>query len=135
MGEVFAFESLRVETVLRSPTRPLAWENFNLEPRRRAMDSTARFGGYRHMATFYAVQVGLAASDLRALESELSGIAREVSRAGVMIWGASALAADGVLVRGLSATARDLPATLLRFWNTARRFLTGEDAAPPRKMK
>jgi urease accessory protein len=135
MGEAFAFESLRIENLLRAPTQPLAWETFRLEPHARSLASTARLGNYRHMATFYAVQVGRPTSDLRALESELSDIAREASRGGVMIWGASALAADGVVVRGLSVTARDLPAMLLRFWNSARRFLTGEEAVPPRKIK
>ena len=135
MGELFAFERLRVETILRSPTRPLVLESFLLEPRVRPLQSAARLGSYLHTASFYAVQTGRTTSDLRALESKLSEVAREVSRSGVMIWGASALASDGVMVRGLSATARDLPATLVRFWNAARRFLTGEEAVPPRKTK
>jgi urease accessory protein len=133
-GEIFAFESLRMETLVRSHSRPLVHENLSLDPRARPLDSPARLGGYLHAAGFYAVQAGRSASELRALESELNEIAREVSGAGSMIWGASALAADGVVVRGLSATARDLPATLVRFWNSARRFLTGENAVPPRKI-
>jgi urease accessory protein UreH len=92
-------------------------------------------GGYLHTASFYAIQIGRPASDLRELESKLSEVARETSRPGAIIWGASALASDGVVARGLSTTARDLPATLVRFWSIARRFLTGEDAIPPRKLK
>jgi urease accessory protein len=135
MGELFEFESLRLETVLRCAARPLVLESFLLEPRLRCVQSPARLGSYLHTASFYAIQIGRPASDLRVLETKLSELARETSRPGVMIWGASALASDGVMVRGLTATARYLPATLVRFWNTARRFLTGEDAVPPRKMK
>jgi len=135
MGEVFAFDSLRLETRVRSADRPLVLESFLLEPRRRSMESAARMGSYLHTATFYAIQIGRPAAELRDLESKLNEIAREISRPGAMIWGASALASDGVVVRGLAATARDIPATLARFWNLARRFLTGEYAVPPRKMK
>jgi len=135
MGELFAFESLRIETSFRSPARPLVLERFLLEPRVKSMQSPARMGGYLHAASFYAIQIGRPASDLRELESKLSEVARETSRPGAIIWGASALASDGVVARGLSTTARDLPATLVRFWSVARRFLTGEDAIPPRKLK
>lgn len=135
MGEQFAFERLRVETAVRSKLRPLVLENFVLEPRIRSMESTARLGGYTHTATFFAFQVGRSSADLRQLESTLAEVARETSRPGVTIWGASALASDGVIVRGLSATARDLPATLARFWTTARKFLTGDEGVAPRKLK
>jgi len=135
MDEVFRFESLRVETQVRSNTRPLILENVRLQPFIDSAQSIARMGPYTHSASFYAFQVGRPAADLRELESRLSETAREASSPGVTIWGASALASDGVIVRGLSATARDLPATLARFWKTARLFLTGEEAVPPRKMK
>jgi urease accessory protein UreH len=133
--DVIVGPRVRVETAVRSKIRPLMFENFVLEPDIRSIESTARLGGYTHTATFFAFQVGRSSSDLRQLESILAEVAREASRPGVTIWGASALASDGVIVRGLSATARDLPATLARFWTTARRFLTGEEAVPPRKMK
>ena len=135
MGEQFAFDRLHIETDVRSRHRPLVLENFVLEPNIRSMESTARLGGYTHTATLLAFQVGRSSSELRALESILAEIARETSHPGVTIWGASALASDGIMVRGLSTTARDLPAMLARFWTTARRFLTGEDAVPPRKLK
>jgi urease accessory protein len=135
MGEQFAFERLRLETAVRTNSGPLALENVSLEPHRRLLTSPARLGPYAHTATFYAFHVGRPASQWRELESALAEIAREVSVPGVTIFGASALARDGVIVRGLSATARDLPATLARFWSTARKVLTGEDAVPPRKLK
>jgi urease accessory protein len=87
------------------------------------------------MATLLAFQVGRCSADLRRLESALDQQARDATRPGSTIFGASALAADGVMVRGLSTTSRDLPATLARFWNTARQVLTGQEAVPPRKLK
>jgi urease accessory protein len=135
MGEQFAFDRLHVEAEVRSKLRPLMLESFVLEPHVRAIESAARLGGYTHSATLYAFQVGRSSSDLRELESILAEVAREASRPGVTIWGASALASDGVVVRGLSATARDLSATLASFWTTARRYLTGEEGIPPRKLK
>ncbi len=134
-GEIFAFERIQLETELRSGTRPLLLESFLLDPRARPLTSTARLGPYTHTASFVACQIGLPASNLRALEESLGSLAGECTVPGATIWGASALASDGVVVRGLSATARDLPATLARFWNTARVLLTGEAAIPPRKLK
>lgn len=135
MGEQFAFDRLHVEIAVRSTVRPLVLEEYILEPHIRSIESISRLGPYTHTATLFAFQVGRSSSDLRRLESTLAEVARESSRPGVTIWGASALASDGVVVRGLSATARDLPATLARFWGTARKFLTGEEAVPPRKLK
>jgi urease accessory protein len=135
MGERFAYDRLRVEAVVQSQARPLAMESFTLEPRVRPMQSAARMGQYGYSATFYAVQIGRAAADLQLLESNLNEIAREISDSRSMIWGVSALAADGVVVRGLSASARELSTTLVRFWNAARLFLTGEEAVPPRKIR
>jgi urease accessory protein len=135
MGEEFAFDTLRIETSVLSPARPLILENYRLNPGTKAMQAAARMGGHLYAANFYAFQVGRPPADFRILESKLSEIACEASRPGGTIWGASALAYDGVAVRGLSATAREIPATLARFWSAARLFLTGEDAVPPRKLK
>ncbi|MEP7351849.1 MAG: urease accessory protein UreD [Acidobacteriota bacterium] len=135
MGESFAFDRLQIQTEVRSHLRPVVLENFVLQPDVSSLRSASRMGEYSHTATFYAVQVGRPAAELRQLESLLAEQAHAVSHPGVTIWGASALAADGVVVRGLSATARELSATLARFWNTARQFLTGESPIPPRKLK
>lgn len=134
MGETFAFERLQIQTEVRSPARPLLLENFLLEPARRPMDSTARLGAYTHMANFYACKVGLPTAACRELEGKLSEVCGEQSRPGAMIWGATTLVADGVAVRGLSTSARELPSTLTACWKIARRFLTGGEAVPPRKV-
>ncbi len=134
-GEEFLFDRLRLETAIRSDGRPLLLENFLLEPQERPLMSSARLGKYTHTVSFVACQVGLPPSKSRELEQTLNQLAGACTLPGVTIWGASALATDCVVVRGLSATARDIPATLARFWSTARLFLTGEEAVPPRKLK
>jgi urease accessory protein len=134
MGETFAFETLRIQTQIRSDTRPILLEDFTLRPGSRSLHSSARLGKYSYMASFYAIEVGRSQREVRELEDLLAQIASEESRGGT-IWGTSALVSDGVIVRGLSKTSRTLPATLHRYWNAARRFLTGVDAVPPRKLK
>lgn len=135
MGEQFRFDSLRVRTRVQSLQGPLLLEDYSLEPCAGSLSSPARLGFATHTASFYAFQVGRPPGELRELEAQLGEIALQESRPGCTIWGASALASDGVIVRGMSTTARYLPATLARFWSTARHFLTGEEAVPPRKLK
>jgi len=134
MGETFAFDHLHIQTELRSGDRPLLLENLLLDPVKRPLDSVARLGPYTHVANFYACSVGAATAKWRELELELNQFCSAKSRPGVIIWGASTLVADGIAVRGLSLSARDVPATLAAIWSIAKRFLTGEDAILPRKV-
>jgi urease accessory protein len=91
MGEHFAFDSLRIQTAVRSRAGPILLEDVVLQPGVRPLESAARLGPYCYMATFYAFQVGRSAVELLRLESILAELAREVSRPRVSIWGASAL--------------------------------------------
>lgn len=134
MGETFAFDRLRLQTEVRSPSRPVLIENMDLEPAKRSLKSIARLGPYSHVANFYAFAVGLPQSKWGELEARLKDIYSARSSAGVIIWGSSTLASDGIVVRGLSVSARELPATLAAIWKTAKRFLTGEDGILPRKV-
>ena len=134
MGETFAFDSLRIQTEICSPARPLLLENLLLEPRTRMPASAARLGLYTHTASFYAFAVGRPAAQWRELEAQLAEFCSAHSEPGVIIWGTSALAADGIAVRGLSASARAIPATLAALWKVSKKFLTGEDAVLPRKV-
>ena len=134
MRETFAFGSLRIQTELRSDARPLLIEKLVLEPVKRPLESAARMGPYTHIANFYACGVGLPSSKWRELELKLNEFCSAKSRPGVIIWGASTLVADGIAVRGLSLSARELPATLAALWSIAKRFLTGQDAILPRKV-
>jgi urease accessory protein len=133
MGETFAFESVRIETQIRSAMRPLLLESFLLEPSVRPLSSASRMGDYTHMASFYACQAGLPSNKWHDLEAKLNQFAGAESRPGVTLWGASTLASDGVAIRGLSVSAQTLPASLAGFWRIARLFLTGEEPVAPRK--
>jgi urease accessory protein len=135
MGERFLFDSLRLSTRIESPLGPALLEDFLLQPGPAPLDSPARLGAYTHSTAFYAFQVGRPASDWRELEAQLGEIAVHESRPGCTIWGTSALACDGVIVKGLSMTAHPVPATLAGLWTAAKRFLTGEPAVLPRKLK
>jgi urease accessory protein len=134
MGETFAFDSLRIQTELLSSNRPVLLENLRLDPAQRPLDSAARLGPYTHITNFYACSEGVPSSKWRELELELNDFCSAHSKPGVTIWGASTLVADGLVVRGLSLSARDLPATLAAIWSIAKRFLTGENAILPRKV-
>lgn len=134
MGEQFRFEHLTLRTRVDSETRPLFYEDLVLEPWRQHYRAPSQLGPYSHTAVFLALQPGRSAGGWLELEANLNEAASRESQPGCAIWGASALAADGVIVRGLSTTARRLPATLAVFWAIARRFLTGEQAVPPRKL-
>ena len=134
MGETFAFDSLRLQTEVRTESRPLLLENIFLEPAKRSPASQARLGAYTHTANFYAFAAGTPRSKWMELETKINDFCSARSIPGVMIWGASALAADGIAVRGLSVSARDLPATLADIWKITKLFLTGEHAVLPRKV-
>jgi len=133
-GERFVFERLCVESEVRAGTRPLVRERFLLEPALRPLAVTARMQEYLHVASFYACQEGRPPAFWRALESRLNELAREKTQSGEVVWGASALAAGGVMVRGLSASSRWIHPALLEFWREARLAVTGQEAIPPRKI-
>ena len=134
MGETFAFDRLQLHTNVRSHDRPLLIDKMLLEPAARSLSSLARIGPYSHTASFYAFAIGRPSSVWAQLEAELNQFCSAQSRPGVMIWGTSALAADGLAVRGLSVSARHLPATLAAIFQIAKKSLTGQDAVLPRKV-
>jgi urease accessory protein len=133
-GERFAFDRLRVQAEVYAGPRPVLRENYLLEPTQKDLSATARMFEYSHVASLYAVQEGRPPAFWRALENRLNEIARERTRPGQAVWGASMLASDGVIVRGLSISACFIHEALVEFWRTARIAVTGEDAAPPRKI-
>jgi urease accessory protein len=133
-GESFAFERLKIESAVRTRSRPLLREDFLLEPALRPLAVTARMREYSYVASLYVCQDGRPAAFWRALEDELNDAAAQRTRRGEAMWGASTLVSDGVMVRGLSASNRFIPAALTDFWRLARRAVTGEDPVPPRKI-
>lgn len=133
-GEVFAFERLHIESEIRVRDQPVLLENFLLEPSARPLAVTARMREYSYLASLYVCQEGRPAAFWRGLEDRLTEAAHERTRPGEAIWGASTLASDGVVVRGLSSSSRFIPAALIDFWRLARRAVTGEDPTIPRKI-
>lgn len=133
-GESFAFERLRIESEVRTRSRPLLREDFLLEPAKRPLGVTARMLQYSYVASLYVCQEGKPAAFWRNLEDALNAEAAQHTRRGETMWGASTLVSDGVIVRGLSTSNRFIPAALVHFWRLGRRALTGEDPVPPRKI-
>lgn len=133
-GERFAFERLRVQTEVYAGPRPVLREDYLLEPGRKDLSAMPRIFEYSHVASLCAVQEGRPPAFWRALENGWNEIARKRSQPGKDVWGASVLASDGVVVRGLSTSGCFLHQTLVEFWRSARLALTGVAAAPPRKI-
>jgi urease accessory protein len=133
-GERFAFDRLRVKTEVYAGPRPVLREDFLLEPGRNDLAAKVRMSEYSHLASLCIVQEGRPAPFWRGLEDRLNEVARKRTRHGQEIWGASTLAADGVIVRGLSQSGCFLHEVLVEFWRTARLAVTGAEAEPPRKI-
>lgn len=133
-GEVFAFERLHVESQVRTRYRPLLRESFLLEPRLRPLAVSARIREYGYVASLYVCRDGYSPAFWRDLEDALNSEARQRTRHGEVLWGATTLASDGVMVRGLATSSRFITGTLTDFWRLARRRLTGDDPTPPRKI-
>ena len=134
MGETFAYDRLAIRTEVRTAERPVLIESALLDPAARRLESLARLGPYTHAANFYAIAAGHAPANWLALEAELNRFCSAHSTPGDIILGSSALAADGVAVRALTVSARELPRILTAVWRIAKRWLTGHDAVPPRKV-
>jgi urease accessory protein len=132
-GEVFAYERIDMRTDVTVNGRLIAAESVRLDPREAVLRSIARLGEYRYWATFYICRVGLDAAWLAA-EEHLREAARDLSRPGETLWGVSTLRADGLVVRGLAVRGRDALAGLLTLWNSAKLWLYGRPAVPPRKV-
>jgi urease accessory protein len=133
-GERFAYELLELHTTIQAGALPLASERIRLQPAARPLDSPLRLGRYGCFGTFYACKVGEPPAAWAQLEQQLGELAEQRSCAGEAVWGASALPAHGVVVRGLSGTQRELAAGLPLFWSAARQFLYGKAGVLPRKL-
>ena len=133
-GERFAFERLRIQTEVYAGVASGPAGKFSAGAAAESLSATARMSDYSHTASLCAVQEGRPPAFWRSLEDRLNEIARERTQLGQAVWGASMLASDGVVVRGLSTSGCFLHATLIEFWRAARLAITGEDAVPPRKI-
>jgi urease accessory protein len=133
-GEQFAFDRLRLESQVSSGPRLVLRENFVLEPAVKSMAAIARMQQYSWTASFCVCQEGRLPAFWRALEDQLNELAKERTRKDEVMWGASTLACDGVMVRGLSVSSRFIHSNLVEFWRLSRRAVTGEEPVLPRKV-
>jgi len=131
-GELFAYQSLRVSTSIWSQGRPIYVDRMRLSPQQTKLSSLARFGKYRYLTSFMICRSSEDANTWIALEKTLREISQHRSH-GNTYWGASALTADGLLVRGLSASALSIMEDLFCFWTSAKDRLCGRAASPPRR--
>jgi urease accessory protein len=131
-GEVFAYASLRINTRICSLGRPIYIDRMSLRPQQTTLSSTARFGKFRYLTSFMICRSGEDANTWIALEQMLRQIAHQRSHPSSH-WGATALTADGLLVRGLSQSSVHIMEDLLCFWASAKTYLCGRAASPPRR--
>jgi urease accessory protein len=131
-GESFAYASLRINTCIWSRGRPIYIDRMSFKPRQTKLSSIARFGKYRYLTSFMICRSSEDANTWIALEQMLREISLERSNANAL-WGATALTADGLLVRGLSASALSIMEDLFCFWTSAKSYLCGRVPSPPRR--
>lgn len=124
-GESFEYDSLRVAAEVWAGNTPILIDRMRLKPRDRCPQSPVRLGGHKFLATFVIAQAGAMPAMWRELETKLQsdGVG----------WGVSALAAHGVVVRGLSDSGLTIAPALNTIWKTAKLLLCGRPVAPPRK--
>jgi urease accessory protein len=133
-GEVFAYHELSSSFEIRAGGQPVAIERFDIQPALRDPKSAARLGRFRYFSSFYICQTGRAIESWLELESRLGDLAGELSRPGEVLWGVSALADCGLVIRGVAVKGRDLTQNLANFWGVAKWALCGRAAAIPRKI-
>jgi urease accessory protein len=131
-GESFAYASLRVNTCIWSQGRPVYIDRMQWDPAQGELSSIARLGKYRYLTSFMICRSSEDASTWIVLEQMLREIAQERSNAHTL-WGATALTADGLLVRGLSQSGLHIMEDLFCFWTSAKKYLCGRVASPPRR--
>jgi urease accessory protein len=131
-GEAFAYASLRIDTRIWSQGRPIYIDRMSVHPQRQTLSSLARFGKFRYLTSFMICRSHEDAATWIALEPLLRQISQQRSHADTL-WGATALTADGLLVRGLSQSALHIMDDLFCFWTAAKSYLCGRAALPPRR--
>ncbi len=134
MGEVFQYHYLETSVAITAGGYPLALERACLEPALRPLTSPARLGSYRYYATFYMCRVGLDEKLWPTIEARLTELAGRLTEPGEILWGASLLPAEGLVVRAVSRTGRAISAGLLEMWRAGKREIWQQEAVVPRKI-
>jgi urease accessory protein len=134
-GELFACESLEIKTDILARDKIVANERVRLAPRQHAASSPARFGAFRHWATFYICHVGRDPASWLSLENELRQAAAMLHPRGRTLWGISTLVADGLVVRCLAERGCDIAPGLDTLWRAAKLALHNTEPILPRKIR
>ena len=132
-GERFAYETLSIRSRIVCDGKPLAIDQFVIEPSRRSPQQVGMLGRFECCSTFYICKTGLEPHKWTELQTLLEDEAESMSTPD-LLWGASRLVEHGILVRGLGFQSALLLAGLIRFWNIAKIYLYGREAIPPRKV-
>lgn len=132
-GESFAFDRLSVATQILADGKPIAKERYSLEPKNQDLDVSTRFGKFLYSSTMYVCLVGRSPHDWIQLEQELNDATSKLSDSGAA-WGASTLVSDGVVIRGMTQTARHAQEGLTAMWGIAKERIWERPAIAPRKI-
>ena len=133
-GERFAYARLALESIVTVDRVPVSWEKVTLPPAQGRLTGPTALGDYRSFATLLMCRGGQSPAAWLSLEKRLAALADELTIERQVVWGASTLAADGVVVRGLAHDARQLSASLPAFWRAGKQALYALDAILPRKI-
>jgi urease accessory protein len=132
-GEKFVYGSLRIASVISCDEKPIAIEQFLLEPALRSPQQPGILGNFECCSTFYICRTGVGDQQWIELQTILEDEA-ELLSCTEMQWGTSRLVKHGIVVRGVGMQASRLFAALLRFWTIAKHYLYGSHAVLPRKV-
>lgn len=133
-GEYFQYTTLDLDLEIWTGNQPLALEHARLEPALRSPRLPSRLGPYNYAASFYLCRVGALLANWLTLERDLSPTLLEMTVPGEVQWGASALVAHGLALRGLSRTGRELLPGLFKLWSYLRPRVFDRSCPPPRKV-
>lgn len=133
-AEIFAYELLEMAVDIETPACPIALERLRLQPASEPPASPVRLGAYPYFATFYICRIGTPAATWLALETELAELSRQEPAPSELLWAASALTSDGLVVRLLSQSSRTLHTRLITLWQLTKARLYNEAITLPRKL-
>ncbi len=131
--ERFAFDRISVDTSIYAEGLPIAIERYSLQPKIHNSCSPGRFGKYLYSSSMYVCLVGKPYEEWLQLEEELNFLVSAISTDEAK-WGVSALASDGLVVRGMAQNAGAIREGLHFLWQSAKQRVFGRPALPPRRV-
>jgi urease accessory protein len=133
-GERFQYDELRLDLDIFAADRLIVHERARLAPREQPLASPARLGPFAFYAACYLCRVGVAQPCWLDMEAKLAVLVEPWCATGDALWGVSALAAHGVVVRAVGNAQHKLAAGLVQLWQCAKQELYQTAAVLPRKV-